>query len=103
MERTQIYMTEEQKRNLSVLSKKTGESQSVLIRKALDEYLSVHGVDAAKKQNDFLKSHAGMWADRDDLDDFVDIRRVEAESRLARVHGGLSEPDQAPYQGKPKK
>jgi hypothetical protein len=101
MERTQVYLTEQQKQELAVLSEHTGESQAVLIRQALDEFLQKKSAEKMKEQKMFMKEYAGMWADRDDLDGFVDRIRAQADSRLAGLHGGLSEPDQAPYQPGP--
>lgn len=72
MVRTQIYLTEAHQRGLQMLSKQTGQSQSELIRQAIDVML------AAKRVNDrrwLLQQAAGMWAKRDDLPDFAEMRR----------------------------
>lgn len=104
MERTQIYMTEEQKKILSVLSEKTGESQSVLIRKALDEFIARESKDRIEKQKDFWSAHAGSWGDDDgDSEDFINTLRAGADSRLNGLYGALSESTQGGFvQGRPK-
>lgn len=104
MERTQIYVTEEQKKILSILSEKTGESQSVLIRKALDEFIARENRGRIEKQKDFWSAHAGSWEGDGDSDDFITTLRAGADSRLNGLYGGLSEPAQEPCkQGAPVK
>ena len=72
MVRTQIYLTEEERRGLDDIAKATGKKQSELIREALDSFLD------SKKQGrraSILNDAAGMWKDRDDLPDFGVERR----------------------------
>ncbi len=72
MVRTQIYLTKEERESLSDLSSKTGKKHSQLIREAVDEYI----VKSEKiNKVDVIERAAGMWADRDDLPDFTEIRR----------------------------
>lgn len=81
MVRTQIYLTEEQRRALERLVAGTGRRKSDLIREALDDYL------ARQKPRDWkeaLRACYGMWADRDDLDDFVAGLRAGWGRRLSR-------------------
>jgi metal-responsive CopG/Arc/MetJ family transcriptional regulator len=71
MVRTQIYLTEEEKRALGDLSRESGKKQSELIREAVDAYI-------ARKQDSYettvLERAAGMWRDRTDLPDFEKLR-----------------------------
>ena len=67
MVRTPIYLTKEQKQRLDQMAAATGKRQSVLIREALDGY----SAERPPKDCKALEAIRGMWADRDDLDDFV--------------------------------
>ncbi|HZA67332.1 MAG TPA: ribbon-helix-helix protein, CopG family [Geminicoccaceae bacterium] len=84
MVRTQIYLTEKQQRGLERLAAATGRRKSDLIREALDGYLADH---QPKDWKDALEAVRGMWADRDDLDDFVRELRAGWEKRLERLYG----------------
>jgi predicted DNA-binding protein len=84
MVRTQIYLTEEQKRRLEQMAAATGKRQSDLIREALDGYLADQ---QPRDWQDALEAVRGMWADRDDLDDFVRDLRAGWERRLERLYG----------------
>lgn len=72
MERTQIYLTEEERRALKALGARLGRSQSALIRDAIDRY-----VDRYQEGNrlDLLRQARGLWADRMALPDFESVRR----------------------------
>jgi predicted transcriptional regulator len=72
MVRTQIYLTEEEQAALRSLSRKTGRTQSELIRQAIDSFLA--------EENEFdrsvlLSQARGLWKDRSDLPDFQALRR----------------------------
>jgi hypothetical protein len=70
--RTQIYLTDDEQKALRALSRKTGLSQSELIRQAVDTYLmSNHELDRAA----LLRQARGLWQHRTDLPDFAAIRR----------------------------
>jgi hypothetical protein len=84
MVRTQIYLTDEQQRALERLAAITGRRKSDLIRRALDRYLAEH---RPKDWKDALEAVRGMWADRDDLDEFVSNLRAGWEKRLERLYG----------------
>ena len=84
MVRTQIYLTREQQQGLERLAVATGRRKSDLIREALDGYLTDHQPRDWKAA---LEAVRGMWADRDDLDDFVRDLRAGWEKRLERLYG----------------
>lgn len=48
--RTQVYLTEEQRRQIEELRAHDGRTLAEVIRTALDEYLTTHGRDAAEKE-----------------------------------------------------
>lgn len=82
MERTQIYITEDQKRILKKLSEEKGVSVAELIRDAIDEHLQ--SVDA-QTFREALSNSFGAWREEDAREDrsFHDLREEWAE-RSAR-------------------
>jgi hypothetical protein len=71
MVRTQIYLTEEEKRGLESVAATRGMSQSDVIRTAIDELLARTGpVDRCA----VLDGIAGTWAHRTDLPDIRSLR-----------------------------
>ena len=71
MHRTQIYITEEEEKTLTKLSKSTGKTKSELIRSAIDQYLEVE--NTLDWKNKIMES-AGLWENRTDIPDFENIR-----------------------------
>ena len=71
MIRTQIYLTDQQRAELSAISKIMGKKQSELIREAVDRYIDQAG---NKRRKTVLQEAAGIWKDRTDLPDFTEIR-----------------------------
>ena len=80
MERTQIYLTQEERKALRTLAERDNKSQSELIREAIDRYIDdeLKEVDAIE----ILEKTFGIWADRDDLDSFVETLRRETDERV---------------------
>ncbi len=80
MERTQIYLTREERKALRTLAERDSKSQSELIREAIDRYIvdELKEVDAAET----LEKTFGVWADRDDLDGFIEDLRREGDERI---------------------
>ena len=78
MERTQIYLTEAERRALKALATRLDRSQSALIREAIDRY-----VDRYQEGNrlGLLRTARGMWADKQGLPDFEVVRQ-----ELDRTH-----------------
>ena len=71
MVRTQIYLTERQRDELSAIARASGKKQSELIREAVD-YLIVQA--SSSRRESVLREAAGIWKDRTDLPDFERTR-----------------------------
>ncbi len=72
MERTQIYLTEKERKTLKAMAARLGRSQSALIREAVDRYIER---EQELSRVDLLHRARGLWAKRDDLPDFEELRR----------------------------
>lgn len=71
MVRTQIYLTERQRNELTIIAKTEGKKQSELIREAVDRFIDQSGRHQREK---VLRETAGIWKDRRDLPDFEATR-----------------------------
>jgi Arc/MetJ-type ribon-helix-helix transcriptional regulator len=67
MVRTQIYLTERQRDELTAIAKAAGKKQSELIREAVDRLIDQAG---RNRRETVLRETAGIWKDRTDLPDF---------------------------------
>ena len=72
MVRTQIYLTEKERKGLAAVATATGKKQSKLIREAVDRFLDL---DRESFRAAILDEAAGLWRDRRDLPDFAVVRR----------------------------
>ncbi len=74
MQRTQIYLTDEEQAAIRQISIRSGTSQSALIRKAIDQYIAQNTsvTSASKRMNAF-----GLWQDRENLPSFEELRSEE--------------------------
>ena len=71
MIRTQVYLTDQQRSELALLSKSKGKKQSELIREAIDQLIE----QASQKRRDtVLREAAGIWKNRSDLPDLESTR-----------------------------
>ena len=80
MERTQIYLTREEREGLRTLAELRSQTQSELIRTAVDRLLKEELPSASKSE--LLDQSFGIWADRDDLDEFFAELRRELDERV---------------------
>ena len=72
MVRTQIYLTDDERKGLQILAKSTGRNQAELIREAVDRFLEAA---SDKQRANVLNKAAGLWKNRRDLPEFSTIRR----------------------------
>lgn len=82
MQRTNIFLTEEQQERLKRRAKEEGLSKSGLIRRILDEALAITKTKVSAEQA--IVGTAGIWADRDD-DDLQEVTRWRRETPLERL------------------
>ena len=71
MVRTQIYLTEQQRKQLAAIAKTSGNKQSELIREAVDRLIDQ---ESQIRRKTVLQKAAGLWKDRTDLPDFAATR-----------------------------
>ena len=71
MIRTQIYLTERQRKELAVIGRNSSKRQSELIREAVDRFIEQASRLRAEKA---LRDAAGLWKDRPDLPDYDRMR-----------------------------
>ena len=71
MIRTQIYLTDKQRAELSVIARNLGKKQSEIIREAIDRLIDQAGQN---RKESALKEAAGIWKNRKDLPDFRALR-----------------------------
>lgn len=79
MERTQIYLTREERQALRSIAEAVGQSQSEIIREAIDQY-----IDNFNQANrvELMRAGFGIWADRDDVPELFEALRREWDERL---------------------
>lgn len=75
MERTQIYLSQKQKKALKAIALRLGKTQSELIRAEIDHLIDRKGQD---NRLESLRIGRGMWRNRADLPNF-DLVRPEID------------------------
>ncbi len=82
MQRTNIFLTEEQQKRLRRRALEEGVSKSGLIRQILDEALAITHDTASTEEA--IRLTSGIWADRDEVD-LQDVLRWRREAPLERL------------------
>ena len=73
MVRTQIYLTREEQRSLRSIAAATGQSQSELIRTAVDEFVGKKG---GNHRLNLIRKARGIWKSHPALPDVRKMRRA---------------------------
>ncbi len=103
MHKAQVLLREDQKAELERVSRQTGRKKSELIRRGVDLALAeAVGTEAASKaapvapdMPDWKKAWldaAGIWKDRDDLDELYSDMRKRSRERMERLEKQWREP-----------
>ena len=71
MNRTQVYLTDDEQKALRALARDTGRSQSELIRAAVDRFIEM---SQQEHRGAVLREAAGLWAGSADRPDFSALR-----------------------------
>jgi|CXWK01.1.fsa_nt_gi hypothetical protein len=74
MERTQIYLTQEQSQAVEAIAARRGQTKSEVIRAAINRFLADN---LPSDRRALMRQAAGIWADRDDLPQFFEELRQE--------------------------
>lgn len=84
MQRTNIFLTEEQQRRLDRRARDEGVTKSSLIRRILDDALAIN--PSTRSASDAIRASAGIWADAsaDELDEVLRWRHEPPLERLGR-------------------
>ena len=82
MQRTNIFLTEEQQRRLRYRAHQEGVSRSRLIRQILDEALEI--APAPISASDAIRATNGIWADREESD-ISQVLAWRSEASLDRL------------------
>jgi hypothetical protein len=82
MQRTNIFLTDEQQRRLDRRAKEQGISKSGLIRMILDEALAITQASVTPEQA--IKATSGIWSDRDNAE-LDGVLRWRQEAPLQRL------------------
>jgi hypothetical protein len=79
MIRSQIYLTEKERKCLVLFSRETGRTQSDLVREAIDQYIQ-RQYQQKKTFTHILHETKGMWESREDIS--LDGLRSEWEKNI---------------------
>lgn len=83
MQRTQLYLEQDQVAALDAVAEARGLTRSDLIRAAVDEYLDRNGAGSAERVRAALRCAFGAWATDSDAVERIKEARLEIERRLA--------------------
>jgi len=80
MHRTQVYLTDEERKAIQALARQSGKSFSATLRDAIDDYIAKYRTEALSKA---IEASYGCWRDRDDLT--LEALRHEWDAREDRL------------------
>ena len=85
MVRQQLFITAEQKRRVKTRAALTGLSEGEIIRRGIDRELADASAETNADWKDAWRQAAGMWKDRDDIEDMIERRRKLTRKRIGRT------------------
>lgn len=85
MRKAQVFLTEEQLADLKKAARRTGRSQSEIIRRGVDLALNETDNVSEPDWKRATLSAAGIWKDRDDLDAIREEMRSRYHERLEKL------------------
>ena len=91
MVRQQLFITAEQKRRIKTRAALTGVSEGEIIRRGINRELD-HEAGSRQGEGDWKEAWrqaAGMWKDRDDIDELYAERRKRRRKRRERVQKAM--------------
>lgn len=71
MIRSQVYLTQYEKKSLESIAESTGKKQSELIREAIDNFIAKV---KNRSKKDIFNDLSGVWADREDTFNAENLR-----------------------------
>ncbi len=87
MRKHQVFLEEEQAAALRRIARATGRRQSEIIRRGVDLAVKEADEAAAPDWKAAILSAAGIWKDRDDLDELYAEMRRRNRARMDRLFG----------------
>ena len=85
MVRQQLFITAEQKRRIKTRAALTGQSEGEIIRRGIDRELEQKTSAGEGDWKDAWRQAAGMWKDRDDIEEIIARRRKLTRKRLEKT------------------
>jgi len=85
MVRKQFFITAEQNRLVKARAAATGKSEGEIMRRGIDRELDDKTAEAESDWKDAWRQAAGVWKDRDDIDDLIAEMRKRTRKRFERT------------------
>ena len=84
MQKAQVFLRDDQKEQLKAIAARTGTKQSELIRRGVDMVIETTLKEQADWKNAWQQA-AGLWKNRDDIEDIITDNRGQLNARLDRL------------------
>ena len=84
MQKAQVFLRKDQKKQLKIIAARTGAKQSELIRRGVDMVISAAANDQSNWTSAWQQS-CGIWKDRDDIDEVIASGRAQLNARFDQL------------------
>ena len=84
MQKAQVFLRDDQKAKLKEIAARTGKKQSALIREGVDRVIEENAEPEADWR-DAWRNAAGIWEDRDDIEEMIAEGRRSWNERIDRL------------------